>query len=92
METTLQINVEESVLKSAEDYAKERNKTVQDIVNEYLKSIPSKKITLEDLDDLTPRIKKMIGIIKLSEEELKKSNKELLQEAKWEHLNAKYSH
>ena len=89
METTLQINVEESVLKSAEDYAKERNKTVQDILNEYLKYIPKKKITLEELDDLHPDIQKMVGIIKLSDEELKKSNKELLREAKWEYLNAK---
>ena len=80
MDTMLQIKVESSVLKYAEYYAREKNQTVEDMINEYLKSFPPKKISLEELEELHPDIQEMIGIIKLSDEELKKTNKELLQE------------
>jgi hypothetical protein len=60
-----------------------------DLLNDYLTRKEAKRRLLEDMDSISPRLKGMIGIIKLDEEDMKKTNKELIEEAKWEHVRAK---
>ena len=44
METTIEINVDETILHNAEIYARNKNKTISDLVTDYIQSLPNQKI------------------------------------------------
>ena len=65
MTTKLTLTMEDSVIASAKQYARQKGKSLSDIVENYLKSVS----TPEDSEQkLSPKVMKMMGVIKLPED------------------------
>lgn len=62
MTTKLTLTIEEQVISSAKKYAQKKGKSLSNLVENYLKSISSKET---DLNALSPKITKLMGVIKL---------------------------
>jgi hypothetical protein len=64
MNTKLTLTIEKDVIKSAKDYAKDKGHSLSELVENYFKLITSdhRDITPEEL---SPRIKRLRGIIKV---------------------------
>ena len=62
MTTKLTLTIEEKVISSAKKYAQKKGKSLSNLVENYLKSISSKE---PDLNTLSPKITKLMGVIKL---------------------------
>ena len=77
METTLTINIDQNVVDSAEIYAKYTQKSISQLVEEYLVSISSKKTNDTDIS-LGPITRQLAGIIEIEDDT---SRRELLEEA-----------
>lgn len=65
MTTKLTLTIEEDVIKIAKTYAHKKGKSLSELIESYLKTLTAK--TAND-DDLSPRVKKMVGTIKLPED------------------------
>ena len=63
MNTNLTLTIEKEVIKIAKEYAKERGQSVSEIVENYFKFLSIKRIELSE-NQLSPRVKKLRGIIK----------------------------
>ena len=63
MNTKLTLTIEKEVIKIAKEYAKERGQSVSEIVENYFKFLSIKRIELSE-NQLSPRVKKLRGIIK----------------------------
>jgi len=64
MTTKLTLTIEEKVISSAKKYAQKKGKSLSNLVENYLKSISTKET---DLNTLSPRVTKLMGVIKLPE-------------------------
>jgi hypothetical protein len=65
MTTKITLTMEDIVIDSAKKYARQKGKSLSDIVENYLKSIA----TLEDTTEkLSPKVMKMMGVIKLPQD------------------------
>ncbi|MEO6819644.1 MAG: DUF6364 family protein [Ginsengibacter sp.] len=62
MTTKLTLTIEENVINSAKNYAKKKGKSLSNLVENYLKSISSNE---PDLNTISPKITKLMGVIKL---------------------------
>lgn len=62
MTTKLTLTIEEKVIKSAKKYAQKKGKSLSNLVENYLKSISSKET---DLNTLSSKVTKLMGVIKL---------------------------
>jgi hypothetical protein len=62
MTTKLTLTIDDSVISMAKKYAKEKGKSLSDIVENYLMSLTSKEIKEEKI---SPKILKLMGVIKL---------------------------
>ncbi len=62
MTTKLTLTIEGEVIDSAKKYARQKGKSLSDIVENYLKSISVQEITTEDISARVARLK---GVIKL---------------------------
>lgn len=62
MITKLTLTMEDSVIDSAKKYARQKGKSLSDIVENYLKLIAAPEETREKL---SPKVMKMMGVIKL---------------------------
>ena len=62
MTTKLTLTIEEEVISSAKKYAQKKGKSLSNLVENYLKSISSKET---DLNTLSPKVIKLMGVIKL---------------------------
>ncbi len=62
MSTKLTLTIEEKVILSAKKYAQEKGKSLSNLVENYLKSISSNET---DLNTLSPKVTKLMGVIKL---------------------------
>ena len=62
MTTKLTLTIEEKVISSAKKYAQKNGKSLSNLVENYLKSISSKEA---DLTPISPKISKLMGVIKL---------------------------
>jgi len=62
MATKLTLSVEENVIKRAKSYAKNTGRSLSELIENYLRSLTS-----EQLDDkqLSPKLKKITGVVKL---------------------------
>lgn len=62
MATKLTLSVEENVIKRAKSYAKNTGRSLSELIENYLQSLTS-----EQLDDkqLSPKLKKITGVVKL---------------------------
>ena len=65
MTTKLTLTMEDKVIDSAKKYARQKGKSLSDIVENYLKSISAPEIKTEDL---SPKVARLKGIIKLPED------------------------
>lgn len=84
MNTKLTLTIEKEVIQVAKEYAKEKGQSLSDLVENYFKLITNDRRPLKS-KDLSPRIKRLRGIIKtnkkldykeiLTEELLKKYGK-----------------
>lgn len=64
MTTKLTLTIEESVIDAAKQYAQEKGKSLSSIVENYLKSVSTKK---KNPTQLSPEVGKLIGVIQLPE-------------------------
>jgi len=62
MTTKLTLTIEELVIDSAKKYARKRGKSLSQLVENYLKSVSGKG---EDDERISPRVLKLMGVIKL---------------------------
>jgi Family of unknown function (DUF6364) len=63
MTTKLTLTMDDAVILSAKDYANRSGKSLSSVVENYLKSLSEKND-----DDIAPRVRKMMGVIKLPED------------------------
>ena len=64
MTSKLTLTIGEEVISSAKKYAQKKGKSLSNLVENYLKSISSKET---DINSLSPKVTKLMGIIKLPE-------------------------
>ena len=65
MTTKLTLTIDDSVVDSAKKYARGQGKSLSDIVENYLKSISWEE---QNVDELSPKIAKLMGSVKLPED------------------------
>jgi hypothetical protein len=65
MTTKLTLTIDDSVISSAKKYAKRKNTSVSDIVENYLKSITVKE---DKTPGISPRVLKLMGSIRLPDD------------------------
>lgn len=65
MTTKLTLTIEHTVIDSAKKYAREKGKSLSDIVENYLKSI---SVSEESVQTLSPRVAKLMGSVKFPED------------------------
>lgn len=65
MTTKLTLTIDDSVISIAKKYAKQKGKSLSDIVENYLMSLTSKQ-NKEEI--ISPRILKLMGVIELQED------------------------
>ncbi|MGX5688744.1 DUF6364 family protein [Arcticibacter tournemirensis] len=65
MTTKLTLTIDDTVIDSAKKYARQRGKSLSDIVENYLKSI---SVSGESVQTLSPRVAKLMGSVKLPED------------------------
>jgi len=65
MTTKLTLTIEEKVIVSAKKYARQSGKSLSHLVENYLKTISRKD---NDKNDLSPKVKKLMGSIKLPDD------------------------
>ena len=53
METTIEINVDEVSFRNAEIFAKTQNKTISDLVTDYIQSLPNQKIVTKRSNEVS---------------------------------------
>lgn len=76
MNTKLTLTIERDVIRKAKEYAKDKNRSLSDIIENYLKSLTQEN-SEENKPKLTPIVKSLKGSFKMPEnfdykEELKK--------------------
>lgn len=81
MNTKLTLSLEKEVIEQAKIYAKGTGRSLSEMVENYFKSLVSK--TEEDYSQIDPKIRNLIGIVKLPPD----FN---LEKAKEEHYKEKY--
>ena len=64
MTRKLILTIEEEVISSAKKYAQKKGKSLSNLVENYLKPISSKE---PDLNAISPKVMKLLGVIKLPE-------------------------
>lgn len=65
MKKKLTLTIDEKVINSAKKYAQKKGKSLSNLVENYLKFIASNET---DIKTLSPRVTKLMGIIKLPED------------------------
>ena len=65
MTTKLTLTIEDSVISIAKKYAKQKGKSLSDIVENYLMSLTSKE---NKEKNISPRILKLMGVINLPQD------------------------
>lgn len=65
MTAKLTLTIEDTVIDSAKKYARQKGKSLSDIVENYLKSISASE---ESAQTLSPRVTKLMGSVKLPED------------------------
>lgn len=62
MTTKLTLTIEQDVIKVAKTYARRKGRSLSDLIESYLKTLTAKPGNEEDL---SPRVKKLMGKLKL---------------------------
>lgn len=61
MNTKLTLTIDKSVIEDAKTYAKEHGKSLSQIIENYLKSLPMER----EKQEISPNVRKLTGVIKL---------------------------
>jgi hypothetical protein len=64
MTTKLTLTVEESTIKKAKAYAKHTGRSLSELIENYLETLVEQN---NDKEQLSPKLKQLIGIVKLPE-------------------------
>ncbi len=64
MTTKLTLTVEESTIKKAKSYAKHTGRSLSELIENYLETLVEQN---NDKEQLSPKLKQLIGIVKLPE-------------------------
>lgn len=64
MKKNLTLTIKVNIIRQAKSYAKSTNRSLSEIVESYLESI-TKEVT--DRENLSPRLRKIVGAVKLPE-------------------------
>lgn len=65
MTTKLTLTIEDSVIDSAKKYARQKGKSLSDIVENYLKSVSTQD---QNIPELSPKVIKLMGAVSLPED------------------------
>jgi len=63
MNKKLTLTIEQSVIEKAKKYAQKRERSLSDLIENYLKALTS--VSIDNEDDLTPTVKSLRGSFKL---------------------------
>jgi threonine synthase len=64
MTTKLTLTIEQEVIKTAKTYAQKKGRSLSDLIENYLKTLVH---TEKDSEELSPRVKRLVGSVKLPE-------------------------
>lgn len=64
MTTKLTLTIQQEVIKTAKSYAKSKGRSLSELIENYLKTLSDKD---KPEESLSPRVKRLIGSIKLPE-------------------------
>lgn len=67
MNTKLTLTIEKEVIKIAKEYAKEKGQSLSELVENYFKLITNERRQIKP-NELSPRVKRLRGIIKADED------------------------
>ncbi len=67
MNTKLTLTIEKEVIEVAKAYAKEKGQSLSELVENYFKLITHERREIKE-EDLSPRVRKLRGIIKTDQE------------------------
>ncbi|MBK8044456.1 MAG: hypothetical protein IPK21_18440 [Haliscomenobacter sp.] len=67
MNTKLTLTIEEEVIKTAKEYAKEKGQSLSDLVENYFKLISKDRREIQP-EQLSPRIQRLRGIMTIDED------------------------
>jgi len=76
MPTKLTLTIQKETIKSAKDYAKQKGQSLSELVENYFKLLTAKDREINP-PELSPRIKRLRGVIRLDED---KDYREILEE------------
>ena len=62
MTTKLTLSIEQEVIKKAKSYAQSKGRSLSELIENYLKTLATKEPVQEEL---SPRVKKLMGAVKL---------------------------
>ncbi|MFN5418294.1 MAG: DUF6364 family protein [Flavobacteriia bacterium] len=66
MQTKLTLTIEQDIIKSAKSYAQDKGRSLSEIIENYLKALVSNAKTNEENEkELSPRVKRLIGVVDL---------------------------
>jgi hypothetical protein len=66
MNTKLTLTIEKEVIEVAKEYAKEKGQSLSEIVENYFKFVAVKRLKIKE-KQLSPKVKKLRGIIKVDD-------------------------
>lgn len=62
MTTKLTLTIEQDVIKTAKTYAQSKGRSLSELIENYLKTLVTKG---KGPDELSPRLKRLVGVVKL---------------------------
>lgn len=69
MNTKLTLTIEQEIIKRAKEYAKDKNRSLSDIIENYLKTL-TKEIQKEKPEKLNPIVKSLKGSFKIPKKDM----------------------
>jgi len=63
MNTKLTLTIEKEVIEIAKEFAKEKGQSLSEMVENYFKFVTTKRIKIKE-DQISPKVRKLRGIIK----------------------------
>jgi formiminotetrahydrofolate cyclodeaminase len=64
MTSKLTLTIEKSIIDKAKSYAKQTGRSLSELIENYLESITGE---IDHVDELSPKLKKIVGAVKLPE-------------------------
>ena len=65
MNTKLTLSLKKEVIEDAKIFAKETGRSLSELVEKYLESITQNNSSLDKNESISPRLRRLIGVVKL---------------------------